>query len=56
MPLLLTNDFAGAARLMERVAATLGVPYLFSANADGWKAELQRAKVRPPLRAGGTIS
>lgn len=55
-PLLLTNDFIGAARLMEKLAQVLDVPYLFHGDAKGWKAELQRAKHRPPLRAGGTQS
>jgi hypothetical protein len=53
LPLLLTSDFAGAAGLMQRLATTLGVPYLFHADAAGWQAELAAAKRRPPLRAGG---
>jgi hypothetical protein len=53
---LLTNDFVGAARLMQRLAHTLHVPYLFFADATGWKAEAIRAKDRPPLRIGGSQS
>ena len=52
LPLLLPSDFAGAAGLMQRLAATLGVPYLFHADAAGWQAELAAAKRRPPLRSG----
>lgn len=55
-PLLLTSDFVGAARLMERLAAVIEVPYLFGANAEGWQAEALRAKHRRPLRIGGTQS
>ena len=54
LPILLTSDFAGAARLMQRLAETLHVPYLFSADAAGWQTETTRAKARAPLRAGGT--
>ncbi|MDR3637625.1 MAG: hypothetical protein P4L84_27715 [Isosphaeraceae bacterium] len=54
IPLLLTSDFVGAARLMQKLAATLDVPYLFCADAEGWKAEEMRAKDRRPLRIGGT--
>ena len=53
LPILLTSDFVGAARLMQRLAATLHVPYLFCADAEGWKAEEIRARA-PPLRIGGT--
>ncbi len=53
LPLLLTSDFPGAARLMQQLAMTLGVPYLFGADATGWRAEAARAKKRPALRAGG---
>jgi hypothetical protein len=56
LPLLLTGDFSGAARLMQRLAATLAVPYLFGADAAGVEAEKVRAQSRPPLRAGGTQS
>jgi len=56
VPLLLTSDFAGAARLLQRLAATLEVPFLFHADAAGWRAEDTRAKTRPPLRSGGTQS
>lgn len=54
LPILLTSDFVGAARLMRRLADTLHVPFLFSADAAGWKEEAARAKTRPALRAGGT--
>ncbi len=53
LPILLTGDFAGAARLMQRLARTLQVPYLFCGDAAGWKMEETRAKNRPPLRSGG---
>jgi hypothetical protein len=56
LPLLLTNDLAGAAQLMQRLATRLGVPYLFCADAAGWRAEAQRAKVRPPLKVGGAMN
>ena len=56
LPILLTSDFVGAARLMQGLARTLRVPFLFSADAEGWKAEETRAKKRPPLRVGGTVS
>lgn len=56
LPLLLSGDFVGAARLMRRLADTLGVPYLFSGDARGWSAEAKRATSRPPLRAGGYMS
>jgi hypothetical protein len=54
LPVLLTSDFVGAARLMQRLAASLDVPYLFCADAEGWKAEEVRAKSRQPLRIGGS--
>jgi hypothetical protein len=56
LPLFLTGDFAGAARLSERLALALDVPFLFGADAAGWKAEELRAKTRPPLRTGGSQS
>jgi hypothetical protein len=56
LPILLTSDFVGAARLMERFAHTLQVPYLFCADAKGWRVEKLRAKGRPPLRIGGSLS
>lgn len=56
LPILLTNDFVGAARLMRRLADTLNVPYLFSADAKGWAAERIRAKSRRPLSIGGMLS
>ncbi len=56
VPLFLTGDCVGAARLMQRLADVLHVPYLFHADAAGWKAESIRASRRPPLRAGGSMS
>jgi hypothetical protein len=56
LALFLTSDFAGGARLAERLASTLGVPYLFSADAGGIAEEKVRAGTRPPLRCGGTMS
>lgn len=56
IPLLLTSDFAGAAGLMQRLAATLDVPYLFYADAAGWQAEETAARQRPPMRIGGMQS
>jgi hypothetical protein len=56
LPLMLTSDFVGAARLMGRLAFTLNVPYLFCADAEGWKAEEMRARERSPLRHGGSQS
>jgi len=56
VPLLLTCDFVGAARLMQRLANILNVPYLFCADAEGWKAEEIRAKKRPPLKVGGEVT
>jgi len=56
LPILLTGDFVGAAKLMQGLAQTLHVPYLFCADAAGWKAEAIRAKDRPPLRTGGVLS
>lgn len=53
LPILVTGDFAGAAQLMLGLADTLNVPFLFGANAEGWKAEELRAKNRLPLRSGG---
>jgi hypothetical protein len=56
IPILLTSDFAAAAKTTQRLAEVLEVPYLFSADATGWKNEIARAKSRPPLRVGGTQS
>jgi hypothetical protein len=53
LPILLTGDFVGAARLRRTLADTLDVPYLYCADAEGWKADAARAKARPPLRSGG---
>jgi hypothetical protein len=50
IPLLATLDVAGAARLMQRLAAVLQVPYLYHADAAAWKAEAVRAKSRPAVR------
>ena len=49
---MLTCDFVGAARLMERLAGILRVPYLFRGGVAGWEAELAIAKTRPRLAAG----
>jgi hypothetical protein len=56
LPILLTSDFVSAARLMQRLAATLHVPYVFCADAEGCEAERIRAKTRRPLRIGGSLS
>jgi hypothetical protein len=53
LPVLLTGDCVGAAQLMQRLAHILQVPYLFCADATGWRTEEIRAKSRPPLRSGG---
>ena len=55
VPILLTGDFVGAARLVGQLADVLGVPYLFDADTAGWKAEAARARGRPPLRVGGAL-
>lgn len=52
LPILLTSDCVGAARLMQALAGVLEVPYLFGGDAEGWKAESLRAKTRPPLHMG----
>jgi hypothetical protein len=56
LPILLSSDVGGAAGLMQRLAATLGVPFLFCADAAGFEAERIRAQDRRPLRAGGSQS
>jgi len=56
VPILLTGDYVGAARLMQALGDLLNVPYLFSADAEGWHAEEQRARTRPPLQGGGYVS
>ena len=56
LPLLLTSDCDGAARLMQQLAVILRVPYLFSADAQGWKVETNRAGQRPPLKVGGSLT
>ncbi len=53
IPLLITSDFAGAAKLIQQLAQVLKVPYLFYGDAMHWKAENIRAKNRPPLKSGG---
>jgi hypothetical protein len=56
LPILLTGDLSGAARLMQQLAEVLQVPYLFHADEQGWNAEHLRAKDRPPLTIGGVQS
>lgn len=56
VPILLTGDCAQAAPLLERLAETLHVPYLFGADREGWLEEEARAKSRPPLQSGGYVS
>jgi hypothetical protein len=53
LPLMLTGDFRGAARLLRGVAEVLEVPYLFHGDAEGWNQERRRAQCRPRLKAGG---
>lgn len=52
LPLLLTQNHAGAARLMQRTADVLQVPYLFHADAPGWKAEVQRQQTKKSKKRG----
>ncbi len=56
LPILLTSDFVGAARLMHKLGEVLQVPYVYGADAAGWKAETIRARTRPPLKSGGIVS
>ena len=56
LPILLSSDSSGAARLMRRLADVLAVPYLFHADAAGWQDEEARAKTRRPLHSGGIVS
>ena len=56
LPVLLSSDETGAARLMRQLADVLGVPYLFHADAAGWQEEEARAKTREPLKTGGIVS
>jgi hypothetical protein len=56
VPILLTSEFVSAAQIFRRLSDVLQVPYLFSADAAGWKAEVTRAKTRPPLKSGGSVS
>jgi hypothetical protein len=53
LPILLTGDMPGAARLMRDLADALHVPYLFGADAAGWRLEEHRAFHRSRLQAGG---
>lgn len=55
LPILLSSDATGAARLMRRLADVLSVPYLFHADAAGWQEEEARAATRAPLRSGGIV-
>jgi hypothetical protein len=50
LPLLASADLVGTAKLMQRLASALQVPYLFCADAAAWKTESTRAKTRPPIR------
>jgi hypothetical protein len=52
VPMLVTNDYVGAARLMQRAAERLDVPFLFCADADGWAAEDARADDRASRKTG----
>jgi hypothetical protein len=54
IPILLTADYVGAARIMEKLGRILQVPYLYCADEEGWKEEVRRAKERPALQVGGT--
>jgi hypothetical protein len=56
VPILLTSEFVSAAQIFRRLSDVLQVRYLFSADAAGWKAEVTRAKTRPPLKSGGSVS
>ncbi|MBX9790281.1 MAG: hypothetical protein K2Y37_15290 [Pirellulales bacterium] len=56
LPILLSSDATGAARLMRGLADVLGVPYLFHADAAGWQQEEARAKTRLPVKSGGIVS
>ncbi len=56
LPIMLTSDFTGAARLMRQLALTLQVPFLFCADAEDFKAERLRARTRPAIQMGGTMS
>jgi hypothetical protein len=55
LPLFLTWDYLGAAKLMQHLAQVLQVPYLFYADAAGWELEEERANNRPSLRMGGMM-
>lgn len=41
VPILLTSDFVRAARLMQKLALVLNVPYLFCADAAGWEVSFR---------------
>ena len=53
LPILVTDDLVGAARLMQSLGVILDVPYLYCADKESWRTEALRAKLRPPLRHGG---
>lgn len=55
LPIVLTSDYSPAARLMQKLAEILGVPYLFHADEEGFRVEAHRAKSRPPLQSGGSV-
>ena len=48
LPVLLTGDFVGAARLMQRLADALHVPYLFCCDAEGWRSEESLLEIARP--------
>lgn len=52
VPILLTSETHGAAKLLRRLADVLEVPFLFHAGAAGWQEEESRAKTRLPLSSG----
>jgi hypothetical protein len=53
IPILVTQDFVGLAKLMQALGRALNVPFIYSADAAAWRAEAVRAKTRPPVRSGG---
>jgi hypothetical protein len=52
LPFVLSSDLAFTARLMQQLAETLDVPYLFGADEAGWQLETRRAAARPPIKFG----
>jgi hypothetical protein len=56
VPLLVTADFAAAARLMHDLAEVCIVPFLYHASKEDWQAEKERARTRPTLKTGGSMS